>query len=102
MARNHFSERTTLDVLHCDERTIILFADLVNGADMRMIQGGCCLRLPQDCGTRIERTDGECLDGDWPLKDRIECSIDDTHPACGDAPTDLKRTETRPWRQRQS
>ena len=77
-------ERLTLDVLHGDEATSVFFADLVNGADVRMIQLGCCSRFSHkslSCLLICHQTFGQELDRDFAIELRVLGQINLAHPA---------------------
>jgi len=42
-----------IQVLHGDEHLTVLLIDLVNGADVGVIQGGCRLRLALEAGQSL-------------------------------------------------
>ena len=45
-----------VQILHGDERPSLLLSDVVNGADIGMIQGGCRLSLALEAGQRLRIT----------------------------------------------
>ena len=49
-------ERQAVQILHGDECSSLLLPDVVNGADIGMIQGGCRLRFPLETRQRLRIT----------------------------------------------
>src|SRR5215472_2564313 len=69
--------------LHCDESLTILFADFINRADIRMIQGGGSTRLPTkslQCLRIFGNAFGKEFECDEPAKLSVLGLVDDTHP----------------------
>src|SRR5439155_25954346 len=48
--------RQAIEKLHRDESVPIVFANVINSADVRVVQGGCCLRLSAETGKRLRVT----------------------------------------------
>ncbi len=75
-------ESRSLQVLHGNEGLAILFAHLIDRADVRMIQRGCSARLTVESAQRL-RVGGEPvgkeLQGDEAAKRRVLRFIDDPH-----------------------
>ena len=89
-------ERLTIDVLHDQVVDVVLHPDVVERADVRMIQAG------DDPGFALEACDalrvvrqmlGQRLDGDGAVQARIDGAIHLTHAARGDQGLQLVRTE---------
>src|SRR5215472_15200843 len=70
--------------LHDDEGLTVLFPDLVYGADVRMVQGGSCLRLPLEARQCL-RVFGDFIrqefQGDKAMQRYVFSLIDDPHAA---------------------
>ena len=50
---NAVLQRRALQVLHNEKGTALLLADVINRADVRVIQGGCSSRLPLETAERL-------------------------------------------------
>ena len=73
-----------LEDLHDDERAAGVLVDLVNGADVPVIQGRCCPRLAVEAFERLRiggGAVGQELDGDVPAQPQVFGPIDDAHSA---------------------
>src|SRR5208282_2571554 len=69
---------------HGDERLTVLLPDLMDGADVRMVQGGCRLRLALEPSQGLRVTDNlfrEELQSDKTVQGQVFSLVDDTHPA---------------------
>src|SRR5580704_1203396 len=77
-------ERQAVQKLHGDERLPVLLADLINGADVGMVQRRCSLRLALKAGQRM-RVSGnvirEKLEGDEAMQPRVFSFVVHAHPA---------------------
>src|ERR1043166_4956561 len=51
----------TIDELHDEEREAVIFADVVDGNDVRMIQRRCGTRLAQEATARIGSSRYSCF-----------------------------------------
>jgi hypothetical protein len=79
---NAMLERPAFEKLHRDKSTAILLADVVDGADVRMIQGGCGLRFPFEAGQclRIARNFlRQEFQRHQAMKPRVLRLVHDTH-----------------------
>ena len=75
-------ERLALEQLHGDERLAILFADFVNRADVRMVEGGGCARLePESFGglRRALQVVWQELQRDVAAERQVLRFVDDAH-----------------------
>ena len=84
-------ERLALEQLHGDERLAVLFADLVNRADVRMIERRRRPRLEPEALGRLRaalQIAWQELQRDVPAKRQILGLIDDAHAARTDAAQD--------------
>ncbi len=86
---NHVRERSAVDILHCNEGTVVVFADVVNGDDVGVAKSGCGACLPCEAFTqvRVGVMNAKDFDGDRPLEQRITREVDDAH-AAGAEPID--------------
>ena len=85
-------ERPAVEELHRDERPALVLADLVNRADVRVIQRGSGSRLAREAIERSarERQDiGQELERDVAAKLRVGGAIDHAHPAASELFEDL-------------
>ena len=75
-------QRLPFQVLHCDERTAIVFIDFVDGADVGMIQRRCGLSFPLKSGQCL-RVFGNFirkeLQGHKAFQLRVFGFVNDTH-----------------------
>src|SRR5207249_2811244 len=87
--RDRLGERTSPDVLHDDIRVALSLPDLVNDADVRMVQTRGVLRFtPQAClGARVAAR--HQLDGHRALEAAVVGLIDLAHSAHAESATDL-------------
>ena len=84
-----------VEKLHGDEGLAIFFADVVNGADVGMVQCGSGLGFALKAGERLRVAGnfiGKELEGDETMKPRVFGFVDDAHAAaaqfldeCGNA-----------------
>ena len=77
-------QREPVEKLHGDEGLAILFADVVDGADVRMVQGGCGLGFALEAGQRLRVAGhflGQKLEGHKAVQTRVFRFVDDAHPA---------------------
>src|SRR6185503_6070569 len=95
-ARDAVRQRLALEQLH-DQ---IVVADVVEGADVRMVQRRDRLRLALEARAQIgsmcelRRQD---LDGDAAIEPGVAGAVDLAHPARAERPDDLVWTEARSW-----
>jgi hypothetical protein len=83
-ARETDCQRLTLESLHGKEERSVGLANLVDLADVWMIDSGGSASFPPEPVARERMIDGVLPDGfqrDRPSETRIYCVIDDTHPA---------------------
>src|SRR2546426_6131905 len=76
-------QRHTIQKLHRDERLTILLADVVDRANVGMVQGGRCLRLASETGECLRVSGyffGQELEGDKTVEAAILGFVDHTHP----------------------
>ena len=79
---NELEERTAVDELHDDERVPANFADLVNRADVRMIERRSGPRLFQQLhGGKFPGRILQTLDRDGAMQPRIVRAVHDAHGA---------------------
>src|SRR6202035_5819490 len=72
---------------HGDKGLTILFANVINSANVRMVQGGCRLRLALKAGQRLRVTGdffGQELESNEAVEPRIFSFINDTHAAAAE------------------
>ena len=85
-------QRLSVDVLHGDERFAVDLADLVDLADVGMVQGGGGFGFAQKAllggGVGFE-VFGEEFQGDVALEHRVAGEVHLTHAAGADLPSDL-------------
>ena len=76
-----------LEQLHRNERLAVLFADFVDGADVRMVQRGSSLRLTpkafESCGS-CAMSSGRNLSATDATEAVVFGFIDHTHPAAAE------------------
>src|SRR5262249_46257485 len=78
------AQRIAVDELHGDEGAAVLFADVVNGANAGMIEGGCGAGFAAKTfeGLRIAgEVVGEEFERDRAIQATVECLVDHTHSA---------------------
>ena len=71
-----------VDKLHGDEEPSVGFADLMDGGDMRMVQGGRGLRFPLEAGIFPDpaaRVGTDELEGNEPFQAGVFGLVDNTH-----------------------
>jgi hypothetical protein len=81
---NRMLERLSFQKLHGDEGAVVLLADVVNRANIRMIQGRSGLRFALKSGQRLPIPGNFCgkeLERHEATQPRILGFVDDTHPA---------------------
>ena len=77
-------QRHAVQILHDDERLPVLLADVVDGADVGMVQGGCGACFPPKARERLRvlgQFFGKKLQGDEAVQPRVLGLIDHAHPA---------------------
>ena len=92
-------ERFTVEKLHDQVVDAIVTADIMQCADVRMIESRhrTCLVLEPLSPSRVAaRITGDDLDGDSTIETRIRCAIHLPHPAPANSGHDLIRAEPRP------
>jgi hypothetical protein len=95
------AQRFPVEVLHHQVRRAVSVADVVEGADVRVVQRGDALRLAIE--PRLElgivgQPSRQDLDGDGALEPRVAGLVDLAHAACPERADDLVRTESGPGR----
>jgi len=86
---HHLGERTAFDVLRDDIRERTVLADLVNRADIRMVESRGGARFGERRRDVIAlQCAGDHLDGHRPLQVRITGAIDGAHATGADAVLD--------------
>ena len=83
LARNAVLQCLTVQEFHDDESLSVLLVNLVDGANVRVIQGRCGLRFAPKAFERdrvLGRFGREKLESDQTLQARVFRLIDDTHP----------------------
>ena len=89
-------ERLTIDVLHDQVVDVVLHPDVMERADVRMVQAGDDPGFPLeafDALRVVRQVLGQRLDGDGAVQARIDRAIHFTHAARGDQGLQLVRTE---------
>ncbi len=77
-------ERLALQQLHDDEGLALVLPDLVDRADVRVVEGGGGPGLaqePVERGAVAGGLGGEELQGDGSVEDAVVCPVDDAHTA---------------------
>ena len=77
-------ERLTLESLHGKEKGPVGLANLVDLTNIWMIDGGGQASFPPEpvaCKRIVDRVPANGLQRDWSSETRIDCVIDETHPA---------------------
>ena len=83
-AGNKVLQRLPVEKLHGNERPSVVFADFMDGADVRVIQGGSSLRLALEAAQSLRvwrKTVAQELQGNEAVELGVLRSIDDTHTA---------------------
>src|SRR6266480_5283012 len=77
-------QRCTIQILHCDERSAVFLAYIMNGADVWMVQRRRRLRFALETGECL-RVSGNLLRQELQRNEAMQPCIlgfvDDTHPA---------------------
>ena len=84
LARNAMLQGHAVEEFHRDKRLAVVIADFVNGADVRMVQGGSGARLATKAleGRRVLRQFlRQKLQRDEPAELDVFGLVDDAHPA---------------------
>ena len=84
LARDAVLQRDPVEKLHGDEGLAVLLANVVNGADVGMIQGGSGLGLALEAGQGLRVAGdflGQKLEGHKTMKPRVFRLIDHAHTA---------------------
>jgi hypothetical protein len=90
------SKRLTFQILHDEEVDATFMANVVKGADVRMIQRRDCagFTLKSLMNSRVIRdTCGQHLDGNCPVQARVAGAINLAHAACAEGADDFVRAE---------
>jgi hypothetical protein len=98
------AERSAVDVLHDDERTVGAVAHLVDRADVRVAENRrvLCLADQPTPRCRIGRGADERLDRDIAPEQRVAGAVDFAHSASGDEVADLVAAQAGPGLQPRS
>ncbi len=86
-----------VEVLHHQEIDAAFVADVVERADVGMIQRGDGPRLaiePLTQGGRVDQGRGQHLDGDHAIQPRVARTVDLAHPACAEGGENFVGTES--------
>src|SRR5258706_40107 len=76
-------QRQPVKKLHCDKSFAVHFANVVNSANIRMIQCGCGLRFDLKTGQGMSVPGNLCgqeLERDKTVQPRVFRLVDDAHP----------------------
>jgi hypothetical protein len=94
-------QRLPFDVLHHQEGSVAVPADVVERADVRMVQGGdgACFVLEADLVHRGQRRVHH-FDGDGAVETGVARPVDFAHPASSDRRGDFIRAELLAGRER--
>jgi hypothetical protein len=83
-ALDHVFQGHAVQILHSNEGLPTLLADVIDGADVRMVQSGSSLRFALEAAERL-RVFGHVirqeLERDKTVQPRVFTLVDDTHPA---------------------
>src|SRR6185503_6028166 len=93
-------QRLTNHVLHHEEVDSVLMSDIVQRADVWMVQRGNGTGLPLESRSRLPvacDVRGEHLDSDLPSEPRIAGAIDLAHAAGADQGGDFIRSDPGAW-----
>jgi hypothetical protein len=96
-------ERLALDQLHHEVIDFLVVADVVQRAEVGMIQRGDRLRLPLEAQRQARIASHACrehLDGDAAVQPRVGGGVDLAHAAGAKGRFDGVRAESRPLRER--
>ena len=77
-------QRQAIKKLHGDERLLMLVINLVNGADIGMVQGGCGLRFALESGQSLPilfNLVRQELQSDKAVQLYVLSLVDNAHPA---------------------
>src|SRR5438128_1194216 len=80
-------QRLAFQKLHGDESLPLLLADVVDGADVRVIEGGRGLRLASETGQRLKVSGNffrQEFEGDETVQARVFGLVDHTHPTAAE------------------
>ncbi len=84
---NQVFQRFTIHELHGDERTPAFLGDLINRADIRMVERGssaCLAPKALQRGAVVGEVIGKELERHGPVKERVFCLVHHTHTAAAD------------------
>ena len=95
--RDSLRQRLALQILHDEKFNAVLAADIVERADMRMVESGNALRLTLEAFSK-HRIDSQRrrqdLDGNDTLESRIARFVDLAHPTSTERRQDFIRSES--------
>ena len=94
---HNFAQRASINEFHHDERQTVGFADLVDRADIRMVERRNRARLSLEPLAEIRADD---LDGDGAIQARVSGFVNLAHPSRAQRRLDLVRAESRAGGQR--
>ena len=83
-ARDAVLQRLPFEILHHEEGVALLLTDIVDGADIRMVQGGSSASLAAEALQRLgiaRRSLRQKLQRHSPAKPHVLSLVDDSHPA---------------------
>src|SRR5262245_21509761 len=101
--RQQLAQGLPLEQLHHEVRAALVLADVVDGADVRMVQGrsGACFDAKPLERARVAQIIRDELEGDGPAQSNVFAGVDDTHPTCaqlgGDAVVADGASDHRSW-----
>ena len=101
--RQPIRERLSFQILHDQEVDAVVLTDVVERADMRMIQARNRSGFPFEALLEIaimHAAMGQHLDGNGTIEPRVAGSIDLSHSSCPDGSQDFVRPETATFVQR--
>ena len=103
--REPLGQRLALEPLHDQEVDAVLVADVVERADVRVIERRDRARLALEARAPIRRRAANSwrqdLDGHSPVQPRVAGAVDLAHAARAERPDDLVRPEAGAWVERQ-
>ena len=98
-------QRLALEILHDQVGRALVFADVVQRADVRMIERGDCARFAVEALAELwiaRELRAENLDRDGSVEPRIARPINFAHPARAEGSLNLVRAESNAWLEKQA
>jgi len=98
-----FGKRLAVEVLHDEKIDTFLTADIMQNANMRMVQTRNYLSFAFESQVQlwlIKEVSGQNFDCDRPVESRVERTVNLTHAACANSSGNFVRSECPAWRQR--